>query len=210
MRKVFFVFFSVFLFSVFGFLVYLWLTQPAVVYKKYVGTVVGFKTLAGMPTVTPAHEPTPVNTDFCLVIPEISVNAPILKNVDGSNKAEWIWKVKEGVAHFKHLELAEVTVNGSFPGEGGNVFLFGHSQIPGGDMSNYQGVFNDLEKLLPSDKVIVYYQGERFEYEVAEGKVVDRGDLQYLEHTSEEIVTLSTCWPLGLDVKRYIIRAKRL
>lgn len=187
-----------------GFLV-LWLSQPATVYEfwqELEGDVVGGE--AGSPI------PTPFNTEFTLWIPKINVNAPVIADVDGSEAFEYLWQVKQGVAHYKHKKLTRVTVDGAKPGEGGNIFLFGHSQIPGGDTGNFQGVFNDLHKLIPGDKVIVYYQGQEFEYQVTKGKVVERDAVEYLERTPEETLTLMTCWPLGLDVKRYLILAKRV
>ena len=56
----------------------------------------------------------------------------------------------------------------------------------------------------------MYYQGEKFEYRVVEGKVVEKTALEYLKHTDEETLTLMTCWPLGFENKRYIVRAKRI
>ena len=152
----------------------------------------------------------PISKDFGLVIPKIGVNVPVVDNVDGSNEKEYLWKLTEGVGHFKALKTPEMEVDGAYPDQGGNIFIFGHSQIPGGDMSRYQGVFNQLSDLQKGDKVVVYYQGEKFEYRVVEGKVVEKTALEYLKHTDEETLTLMTCWPLGFENKRYIVRAKRI
>lgn len=205
MRKRHLIFFTVACLLFTSFLVYLWLTRPATVYKYYgeFGKALGIET-----EIPEKPEPAPISQDFGLIIPKISLNAPILANVDGTNPKEYMWKVKEGIAHFKHMEYRNVVVDGSFPGEGGNIFLFGHSQIPGGDMSDYQGAFNDLAKLTKGDRVIIYYQAKRFEYQVEEGKVVPKQALEYLEKTPTETLHLMTCWPLGLDVKRYLVVAK--
>lgn len=151
--------------------------------------------------------PAPASPYFGLWIPKIGINAPIL-DVDGSNEKEYLPNILRGVGYYQHKELPEVTVDGSFPGEGGNIFLFGHSQIPGGSLENYQGVFNDLHKLVAGDRIVVYYQGQAFEYEIFEAKVVSKHAMEYLARTESETLTLMTCWPLGLDVKRYIVRAK--
>jgi len=151
----------------------------------------------------------PVSNEFGLVIPKIGVNVPIVADVDGLNPDEYFWKVTQGVAHFKHAEAHDVVVDGAFPGEEGNVFLFGHSQIPGGDTSKYQSVFNDLPVLEFEDKIIVYFQGERYNYSVIEGKVIEKNELYYLEKTESEILHLMTCWPLGFNNKRYIVIARR-
>lgn len=155
------------------------------------------------------EEVKPVSGDFGLVIPRLGINVPVIANVDGGNPKEYLWQVTRGVAHFKHREYADVIVDGSLPGEGGNIFLFGHSQIPGRDTGNFQGVFNGLSKLNSGDRIYVYYQDDPYVYRVSEKKVISKRDLSYLKRTPQETLTLMTCWPLGLDIRRYIIRAKR-
>ncbi len=209
--------FKVFLFLLFilgSFYIFLlWLEQPGLVYQHYeksksavVASVLGEVISSPSPTVIP----TPINTDFSLLIPKIELNAPVIANVDGGNPREYLWRVTQGIAHFKPRRFANVEVDGALPGETGNIFLFGHSQIPGGDTSNFKGVFNNLIKLIPGDKVYIFYQGQKLSYEVTEAKVVPKTALEYLEPTSEETLTLMTCWPLGLDIKRYIVRARRV
>jgi len=149
----------------------------------------------------------PVSKDFGLVIPKIGVNVPIIADVNGLNPNEFLWKVTEGVAHFKHVEAYDVIVDGAFPGQAGNIFLFGHSQIPGGDTSKYQAVFNELPVLTYEDKLIVYYKGEKYEYRVIEGKVIEKTEVYYLERTPEETLHLMTCWPLGFNNQRYLVTA---
>ena len=150
----------------------------------------------------------PLNTEFSIMIPAIQVNAPVKAEVDGMDVASYEPEVLQGVAHYKHKVVDGFTVDGAYPGELGNIFLFGHSQVPGGDMSNYSGVFNDLSKLSIGDEIMVFYQGQKYVYRVYEGQVVTRNQIEYLAPTDEETLTLMSCWPLGLDVKRYIVRAK--
>lgn len=152
---------------------------------------------------------TPVATDFALVINKINVNAPV-RDVDGSNEKNYLPNILQGIGHYQRKVLSQVTVDGSYPGAGGNIFLFGHSQIPGGDMSHYKGIFNDLGNLDLGDEIVVYYQNQVFRYAVFESKVVEKTALEYLSKTEDETLTLMTCWPLGLDVKRFIVRARRI
>lgn len=186
-----------------------WLTRPAEVYEQYekITSILGAgDTLA---IIVPEGDLVPVSNDFTLMIPKIKVNVPVVANVDGGNPNEYLWRVTQGVAHFKRREFANITVDGALPGEGGNIFLFGHSQIPGRDTSDYKGVFNDLHKLVPGDRIVVMNQGTWYEYRVAQGEVVSKKALEYLSPTDQETLTLMTCWPLGLDIQRYIVRAKR-
>lgn len=152
----------------------------------------------------------PVNKDFSIFAPQINVNAPVFANVDGGDENAYLANVLRGVAHYKNKKFKNVVVDGAFPGQKGNIFLFGHSQIPGGDLSNYQGVFNNLEELMPGDIVKIYYQEQEYQYEVMNGQVVDKDAVEYLESTETETLTLMSCWPLGLDWKRYVVRAKRI
>ncbi|OQX51592.1 hypothetical protein B5M47_00140 [candidate division CPR3 bacterium 4484_211] len=185
-----------------------WLRQPSRVYESYekATSILGIKEEAevSQPDIIP------VSKDFSLVIPKIKVNVPVIANVDGGNPREYLWRVTQGVAHFKHREFTNVIVDGALPGEKGNIFLFGHSQIPGGDTGEYKGVFNNLHKLTTGDRIVVVYQGQSYHYQVVEGKVVSKKALEYLAPTEEEVLTLMTCWPLGLDVNRYIVRAQRV
>lgn len=156
----------------------------------------------------------PVNQDFSVVIPKLGVNAPVKENVEGA--AEWAVapQVLKGVGHYKRGQLGDVTVDGDLPGgEPGNVFLFGHSQILGRDSEeNYAGVFDDLEELEDGDIVEVYYQGEKHQYKVKSGQVVGKDDLKWVTHDGDdtETLTLMSCWPLGLDWKRYVVQAEKV
>ncbi|MBU1110561.1 sortase, partial [Patescibacteria group bacterium] len=186
---------SVFVFLLLFTLFTFWLTQPSTVYERYEQVAEALSVKDGVDLSQP--EQIPVSDDFSLLIPKISINVPVIPNVDGGNLSEYLWSVTQGVAHFKHKEFANITVDGAFPGEGGNIFLFGHSQIPGGDTGDYKGVFNSLPKLINGDSIKVVYQGAHYEYVVSEGKVVSKKALEYLEPTGEEVLTLMTCWPLG-------------
>lgn len=176
--------------------------------------------LEGYATRSPDREPfrfegnetheDPVNREFGIVAPQIDVNAPVFANVDGSNEKNYLPNVLRGVAHYQHKKLDTVTVDGAVPGQVGNIFLFGHSQIPGGSLENYQGVFNNLEELIVGDIVKIYYQGEEYRYEIKSGQVVTPDAVELLEHTETETLTLMSCWPLGLDWKRYVVRAERV
>jgi LPXTG-site transpeptidase (sortase) family protein len=155
-------------------------------------------------------EEDPINREFSILAPQIGVNSPISKNVDGSNEKFYIPNMLRGVAHYVRKDLGDVLVDGALPGQPGNIFLFGHSQIPGGSLENYQGVFNKLEKLAIGDIVKVFYEGKEYRYKVKTGQVVQKDQVEYLAHTEQETLTLMSCWPLGLDIKRYVVQADRV
>ncbi len=152
----------------------------------------------------------PINRNFSIYYLPAKINAPVIANVDGSKPNEYLPDLLNGVAHYKHIVFPEITVDGAFPGEVGNIFLYGHSQIPGADMSGYKGVFNLLPNIAIGEIVSIFYQGNEYRYQVKESKVIEKNQIEYLGHTEKETLTLMTCWPLGLNTKRYIVRAERI
>ncbi len=152
----------------------------------------------------------PANREFGLLIPKLGVNAPVRGNVDGSQEWAIAPQILKGIGHYRRGPLGPVTVDGAVPGQKGNIFLFGHSQILGRSKEDYAGVFNDLEELKEGDLIEVYYQEDKYQYRVTTGQVVDKTDLKWVEHTDQETLTLAGCWPLGLDWKRYVVQAERI
>jgi len=147
----------------------------------------------------PIESPAPPNTDFALVIPKIKAAAVVFPNIDPFNPAEFKPILKKGVAH----------ANGtSFPGQGGNIYLFAHSTDAFFNVNRYNAVFYLIGKLQNDDEIDVYYKGKLFKYYVYEKKVVSAQALEYLEPTKEEILTLQTCYPPGTTLARLIVRAR--
>lgn len=155
-----------------------------------------------------------IEKDFWIIIPKIGVSAPVRENVDGAVAWAVAPRVLKGVGHYRRGPLGGVMVDGDLPGgRAGNIFLFGHSQILGRDpRKNYSGVFNDLEELKKGDKIDVYYQGKKYTYQVKSRQVVDKTDLRWVTDDGDDIetLTLMSCWPLGLDWKRYVVQADRI
>jgi sortase A len=145
-----------------------------------------------------------------ILIPKIDVDKKVievgwsLQEVNGQPVA--IWDVaKYTVGH--HTGSAN-------PGQRGNMVFAGHS---GGRAFP----FNDLFYLGAGDQIIVWSNGQQFDYKVQEKLVVNeigpnvtpeqrRENARYIEPTDDELMTLVTCWPLtGPDQfsQRVIIRA---
>ena len=146
----------------------------------------------------------PINTDFGIVIEKIGVNAPVVKNVDSSNYSEYINALQSGVAHAQGTALP-----GSTTAANNNVFLFAHSAINPIEARRYNSVFYLLRKLEKGDRIITFYKGKRFNYEVFDKIVVEADDVKYLTEPSKDpILTLQTCDPPGSSLRRLIITAK--
>jgi len=141
----------------------------------------------------------PIDKDFSIIIPKINANAKVIKNVDPSNSREYQRALTQGVAHAK---------NSALPGEIGNTFIFAHSAGNWYEANQYNAVFYLLNKLTSGDEVDVYYQGQRYVYQVSESKIISANDTKYMEKpTLSPKLTLMTCWPPGTTLKRLIIIA---
>lgn len=142
----------------------------------------------------------PVSTDYGIVIEKINANAKVVPDVDPGNESAYTEALKIGVAH------AKGTVN---PGQKGNIFLFSHSTDAPWNVVRYNAIFFLLNKLERGDRVVMFYQGKRFDYTVFDKVVAKPTDIQYLTNTYDQsILTLQTCDPPGTTINRLIVRAK--
>ncbi len=145
-----------------------------------------------------------------VVIPRIKVDRKV---------AEVTWQVQElNGEQVAVWEVAKYTVGHhsgtANPGQPGNIVLAGHS---GGKAYP----FNDLFYLKPGDPISLWSDGQEFQYTVAEHHLLDeigpnvtmeqrKANARFIEPTSDEVVTLVTCWPLTGKNKfsqRVVIRA---
>lgn len=152
----------------------------------------------------PAPEPTIVQTDvkyqdFHLEIPSLNVNAPIIADVDGNDKNAYFKSLEGGVAHFKGTAK---------PGEGSNIFIFGHSSYYWWAAGDYKEIFKNLEDVKEGDEIDVWYNLKEYKYKVTETRVVEPTDVDVLKPTPSEQLTLMTCVPVGTDKERLIAIAK--
>jgi LPXTG-site transpeptidase (sortase) family protein len=206
---------------VFGSLIYLvyYFWEPlAANFRYYFKTTVVsnsfIRKVASLPEPDLSAYQNPISEEFNLVIKKIDVNVPVVANVKAEEPKEYFYALTKGVAHYARTTLKgkgdkEVTVDGSLPGEGGNIFIFGHSNSPGSGDSRYRSIFTLLDKLDKGDEIELTYQKEKIAYKVKETKIISADDLSVLERTSQETLTLMTCWPFGTNLKRLIVRAER-
>ncbi len=143
----------------------------------------------------------PKSTDFGLVVEKINVNEPVAADIDPYNEAIYgpvLTKVP--VAHAKN------TVK---PGQPGLTYLFGHSTINAWEIGTYHAPFTLLNKLEKNDRIVTYYQGQRYDYYVTETKVVAPTEVDVLQqHPDKPTLILQTCDPPGENTKRLLIIAE--
>ena len=145
-------------------------------------------------------EITPINTDFSIVIPKINANTKVIAGVDPFNARLYQQALTQGVAQASTSDT---------PDKSGNVFIFAHSAGNWYQANQYNAVFYLLNKLKPSDKILVYFKNKKYSYSVTEIKTVDSKQSDYLNRNfGANQLTLMTCWPPGTTLKRLLVIAK--
>jgi sortase A len=98
----------------------------------------------------------------------------------------------------------------SFPGENGNVVLFGHSTLPQlYDTRDYRSIFTYLPSLEKGDRVMAEVANTSYEYEVYDMFVVKPDQISVLDQQYDaSYLTLITCVPPGTYWNRLVVKAK--
>ncbi len=145
--------------------------------------------------------------DDRIMIPRINENIPIVKvSSESLIKRDWDALEKEmqgalqnGVVHYPGTSL---------PGQTGNIVITGHSSYFPWDPGRFKDVFALLHKVVVGDRIVVYYEQDKYVYEVTEKVVVLPKDIEVLKQTPADQLTLITCTPVGTNLKRLIVKAK--
>jgi sortase A len=91
----------------------------------------------------------------------------------------------------------------ALPGESGNVVLTAHRD----------SFFRPLRSIQVGDAITIKTLDGKFGYQVASTEVVLPSDVQVLQPSSENTLTLVTCFPfyyVGAAPKRFIVRARQI
>lgn len=90
-------------------------------------------------------------------------------------------------------------------GENTHALLLGHRGLPSARL------FNDLDQLVVGDYFEIHVLGETLYYEVVDISIVLPTELSKIHiETGEDLVTLCTCTPYGVNSHRLLIRGKRM
>jgi len=139
------------------------------------------------------------NAEFSLSIPSLNISTPIIADVDGADKEAYFKALEGGVAHYAGTAK---------PGEGSNIFIFGHSSFYSWAAGDYKEIFRNLEDIKIDDEIIVWWKNKKYSYKVTETNIVEPDDVSVLKPTAVEQITLMTCVPPGTAEKRLIVIAK--
>ena len=124
-------------------------------------------------------------------IPKIKVNLPIYHGVE-----EGVLQIAVG-----HIPGTTLPVGG----ESTHCVLSGHRGLPSARL------FTDLDKLVVGDTFLIHVLDEILTYEVDQILIVEPYDLSALEITpGEDLVTLVTCTPYGINSHRLLVRGHRI
>lgn len=132
--------------------------------------------------------------EFKLSIPSLGLSN--LKVIVDSNNFE------KSLAHLPGSAL---------PGEKGNVFITGHSSLPQlFKANNFKAIFAHLPEIKKGSSVFIEAGGQRFEYIISGQKIVDPKEIWVINppNQSGRYLTLMTCVPPGLNLKRLIVLAE--
>lgn len=132
--------------------------------------------------------------EFKLIVPSIKI-ADMKVSVDSND-------LSRGLVHLPGSAL---------PGEKGNVFISGHSAL--NTLLRIQSApFAKLTEVKKGDKLMVEAGGAKFTYKVVEIMVVDPTDISVLSppDTLGRYISLMTCVPPGLNLKRLVVLGKMI
>jgi hypothetical protein len=86
-------------------------------------------------------------------IEKINVDAPVIYDQKVVNESAFLQALHNGVVHYP---------NTAFPGQQGNVVIFGHSSGQWWAPGNYKFVFTLLDKAVIGDRIFLDYQGKGY------------------------------------------------
>lgn len=155
----------------------------------------------------PTLTPVPLWLPDRIVIPEIQLDAPVvtatLRVFDylGQTFQQWIAP--------NYSAAGQLSTSASL-GTIGNTVLIGHHNI-------YGEVFGHLVDLKVGDLILVYSGTKEFAYEITQKMILPERfqpvevrlkNAQWIDPTTDERLTLETCWPYVSNTDRLIIVAK--
>ncbi len=95
------------------------------------------------------------------------------------------------------------------PGIKGNFFVTGHSSYYAWDKGRFKDVFALLHEVEMEDMIEIFWEGEKYTYQVKEIKVVAPTETSVLNQPKDKsILTLMTCTPVGTNKNRLVLVGK--
>jgi sortase A len=142
-----------------------------------------------LPSIEPSRRPPAIvgAAMAALSIPRVQLSAMVLHGSDAQT-------LQRGPGHIEQTAV---------PGDAGNIVIAGHRD----------SYFRPLRHLQLNDDIFLETRAGRFHYRVTSLRVVGPREVSVMAPSSEEILTLITCYPfwvLGPAPNRFIVRAVRV
>jgi len=120
-----------------------------------------------------------------IVIPKINLSAYVFEGTSADI-------INQGPGHYEETPM---------PGEPGNSAIAGHRTMHGHP-------FRHLDQLNNGDAITVYTKAGKFSYRVVNIKVVSPNDISVIQPSTDSVLTLTTCNPVGSARQRLVVRAE--
>lgn len=152
--------------------------------------------------------PDNMESSFWLSIPAIEVEAPVIAFSPWEREVDGVPVLRLPVPNFYGVSWHTGSAQ---PGFAGNTVISGHSNL-------YGGVFGDLDELTYGQEIALWselgvfsYYISQIEYMEEDGQplAVRQRNAQWLNATTDNRVTLITCWPRSDSSHRLIVVATR-
>lgn len=147
---------------------------------------------------------------YSLSIPAIDLQVPVLfPSMRYWGRHEWDLLEKQMQIGLNHGAVAYP--HSVVPGEEGTFFVAGHSSPPGefAAASDFGKIFERMPELKKGDKLNLSVRGQIREYEVQGSEVVPASATDILrQQSSESLMKIITCFPIGTTRDRMVITAK--
>lgn len=136
-------------------------------------------------------------------IDKIGVYAPMVWS-NSENETAMLNDLENGLSHFSKT---------SSPGQNGNMIISGHSSNYVWAKGDFNHIFKDLGNLEKGDTITVKTVQKNgrivvYHYVVSDKFVTTPDDARVFAQTDDPTLTLSTCWPIGTNLKRLIIKTQ--
>lgn len=138
-------------------------------------------------------EAMPLEGDVCgsIEIPALHVRLPIYKGTDSSY-------LSLGAGHLPGTSLP-------IGGPSTHAVITGHTGLPTARL------FSDLDQLKPGDRILIHILSQTLTYEVTGKEVVLPEQTQGMNIVeNEDLLTLVTCTPYGINSHRLLVHARRI
>ncbi|MEA3322715.1 MAG: sortase [Patescibacteria group bacterium] len=138
-----------------------------------------------------------------LAIDKINIDVPVILS-NSADEAALQEDLNNGVIHYPGMAM---------PGQRGNVYIAGHSSNYVWSKGAYNYAFRQLNDLVVNDVIVIKTKmstGKEIEYKyiITLKEEVSPDDGRIFADTQSQELTLTTCWPLGTNARRIMVKAQ--